>query len=298
MTPSPADAPTSSPRSRSLPGLAVLVVGLLLLSLSVAWLAASGHTSVRYRADSAETVEVWRRWVPALAGIAVVRLLPVRGRPAVVGSSSEPAARREGLVLVAIAVVFAVGLHAAGGGEPAHTAGKLALLVALPLLVLRRRRRRGTAWRAAVVTGSRRWRLAGPVVALLAWGLLAFASPLAMPGGDLASTVTLAELVATVVVGFLVNAVVEEVFYRRWLLSRVQAWLGPWPAIVLSSLLWSVWHAAIQGTGDLGLDVPSALVTHMPLGVFLGCLWSRYRRMWPLLAAHGAVNSLGLFVGT
>lgn len=285
-------------RSASQPAAAaaVMIGGLLAFLLSAAWLAATGHTSVRYSADHAETVEMWQRWVPALAGIVVVRLVPYRGQPAAVGPSSAPAARLETTVLVALAATFAVGLFLVGGGEPAHTAGKLALFVALPLVVLRTRRRRGTAWRAEV-SGSSRWRLAGPVLAVLAWGLLAFASPLAVPGSDFASTVTPLELVATVVVVFVVNAVVEEVFYRRWLLSRAQAWLGPWPAIVLSSLLWSLWHVAIQGTGDLDVDLASAVVTHAPMGVFLGYLWSRYRMMWPLLVAHGALNAVGLFLG-
>ncbi|MEU4392264.1 CPBP family glutamic-type intramembrane protease [Kribbella sp. NPDC023855] len=30
-------------------------------------------------------------------------------------------------------------------------------------------------------------------------------------------------------------------------------------------------------------------------GLFLGYLWSRYRRMWPLITVHGAVNFSGYF---
>ncbi|WP_298993303.1 CPBP family intramembrane glutamic endopeptidase [uncultured Pseudokineococcus sp.] len=288
---------SSTGRARPWPAVLVTAGGLLAFLVSAAWLVATGNSAVRYSADSVETVEMWRRWVPALAGIAAVRLLPLPGRPAVVGPSSTSAARLESLALVALALAFAVGLFVIGGGEPAHTLGKLALLVAVPLVLLRRRRRRGTAWRAAV-TGSAIWRAIGPAIAVAVWGLLAFASPLAVPGSDYASTVAPLELVATIAVGFVVNAVVEEFFYRRWLLSRTQAWLGMWPAIVVSSLLWSLWHVAIQGTGDLGVDLASAVVTHAPTGVFLGYLWSRYRLMWPLLAVHGALNAVGLFTGS
>lgn len=288
----------TSSTGRAMPRPAVLVTagGLVVFLASAAWLVATGNSAVRYSADSAETVEMWRRWAPALAGIAAVRLLPLTGRPAVVGPSSTPAARHEALALAALAAGFAVGLVLVGGGEPAHTLGKLALLVAVPLALLRTRRRRGTAWRAAV-TGSARWRAIGPAIAVTVWGLLAFASPLAVPGSDYADTVSPVELVATIAVGFVINAMVEEAFYRRWLLSRAQAWLGVWPAIVVSSLLWSLWHVAIQGTGDLDVDVASAIVTHALTGVFLGYLWIRYRLMWPLLAVHGALNAVGLFTG-
>ncbi|WP_433004962.1 CPBP family glutamic-type intramembrane protease [Kribbella sp. CA-294648] len=38
------------------------------------------------------------------------------------------------------------------------------------------------------------------------------------------------------------------------------------------------------------------LVNQGVLGLFLGYLWSRYRRMWPLITVHGAINSVGLFL--
>jgi hypothetical protein len=34
------------------------------------------------------------------------------------------------------------------------------------------------------------------------------------------------------------------------------------------------------------------LVNQGVLGLYLGYLWSRYRRMWPLITVHGAVNVL------
>ena len=32
------------------------------------------------------------------------------------------------------------------------------------------------------------------------------------------------------------------------------------------------------------------------LGVFLGYLWSGYRRTWPLLVVHGALNAAPLLI--
>lgn len=46
----------------------------------------------------------------------------------------------------------------------------------------------------------------------------------------------------------------------------------------------------IQGTGSLPVDLASTVVNQGVQGLFLGCLWSRYRLMWPILAVHGAMN--------
>jgi len=141
------------------------------------------------------------------------------------------------------------------------------------------------------------WHRAAPAVPVLAWALLTYVGPLAKPPSGFGSTVDPVTLVAVLAVGFLLNAVLEEVFYRRWLQSRWEAVIGAWPAIVLSSLLWASWHVALQGRGDLPLDLAAVFVNQGVTGLFLGFLWSRYRRMWPLLVVHGLVNSGSILLG-
>ncbi|HEX6345570.1 CPBP family intramembrane glutamic endopeptidase [Umezawaea sp.] len=267
----------------------VTVGGLATIAVSALALTLTGTGEVRYSADHTDTIPFWHRWVPALVGIALVRLVPPRtSRRAV----TEPAGtvRGEALVLAATAVLFAVGLWLAGGGEPAHTALKLPLLLAVPLVVFRVTRRRGGAAPIGVpdVTGA--WRRWGPTVPVAAWLVLAHASPVAVPtrgavGGDDALT-----LVLTVVIVFAVNSLLEEVFYRRWLQTRWEVLLGAWPGIVVASLLWAVWHVGIQGSGALPADLASAVVNQGVQGLFLGYLWSRYRTLWPILTVHGAMN--------
>ncbi|WP_229795440.1 CPBP family intramembrane glutamic endopeptidase [Saccharothrix coeruleofusca] len=267
-------------------GVAVLVAGVAVFAGSVTLLVLTGNTAVRYSADHGDTVPVWTRWAPALAGIMAIRLVPARPPVALLASRGT---RVEAEVLLAAALVFAVALRLTGGGEPAHVLLKLLLLLVVPLVLFRVRR--GSS---AIALGDRP-RVA-PVVPVAVWLLLSCAGPFALRPSDYADTVDTVTLIATVVVVFLVNSLLEEVFYRRWSQTRWEAVLGRWPAIVLVSLLWAGWHAAIQGVGDLPVDLASAFANQGAQGLFLGYLWSRYRLMWPLLVVHGAVNALPMFL--
>lgn len=265
------------------------------------WLLLSGEAGVRYSADHAGTVPMWFRWLPVLVGLVLARLVlpatpyPVERPPA--GQDARAAdrwgVRLEAAVLSAVAVLFAATLWWAGGGEPAHTALKLAFLLAVPVVTFRVVRARPLV---APLGPPGPWRRYGPAIPVAAWLALTYAGPLAVPPSDYARTVDLVTLVATVVVVFLVNALLEEVFYRRWLQTRWEAVLGRWPAIVVTSLLWAAWHPAIQG-GDFGPDLASAFVNQGVQGLFLGYLWSRYRLMWPLLTVHGAMNAAPILLG-
>ncbi|WP_232376257.1 CPBP family intramembrane glutamic endopeptidase [Amycolatopsis aidingensis] len=269
-------------------GMVVLVLGLLLIAGSAAWFALTGDTGVRYSADHDRTVPMWFRWIPALVGVALVRLVP---SPAAGTRSPERRPRLEAGVLLASALLFAVTLRLAGGGEPAHTILKALLLLGVPATMFWILRRRGTAWRPAAAEPDV-WRRWAPAIPVAAWIVLSYASPWAVPPSEFATTVAPTTLILAVIAGFLANSLLEEVFYRRWLQSRWEAVLGRWPAIVLASLLWACWHVGIQGTGDLPVDLASTFVNQGVLGLFLGYLWSRYRLMWPIVTVHGAVNAL------
>lgn len=99
-------------------------------------------------------------------------------------------------------------------------------------------------------------------------------------------------LVVALLAGFAINAVLEEFFYRKWLQTRWTRVLGgTWPAIILSALVWSSWHIAIQGSGNFAMDLANVVVNQGITGLFLGLLWARYRSLWPLLVTHGLMNA-------
>ncbi len=266
---------------------------------SALWLALTGNTGIRYSADHDGTVPMWFRWIPALVGIVLVRLAP----PNAHRSPSDTRARAsmgrvpgfEATVLLAAAVLFAVTLRLAGGGEPAHTLLKLPLLLAVPAVMFGVVRHRRGAW-TPPREKSGPWRRYGPTAPVVAWLALSYASPLATPPSDYALTVDLATLIVTVAVVFLINSLLEEVFYRRWLQTRWESILGRWPAIVLTALLWAVWHIGIHSTGRLDVDLASVFVSQGVQGLFLGYLWSKYRMMWPILVVHGAINAVPIMV--
>nr|WP_249361839.1 CPBP family intramembrane glutamic endopeptidase [Gordonia araii] len=141
-------------------------------------------------------------------------------------------------------------------------------------------------------TRSAWWRPAAPVAAyVVAFLLVAPTRPPLLAG------LPVVDAVLVLLIGFGINAVLEEFFYRRWLLDRWREILGPWPAIALSSVVFALWHVAIQGTGEPIRDVANALAYQGVSGVFLGFLWVRFRMMWPLLVIHGIwnANPLNLF---
>lgn len=262
----------------------VLAVGVAMLVGSALWLFWTGGTGVRYSADHDGTVPMWWRWIPALAGIVLVRLVPV---DVGVEVRKGRTLRLEAAVLLAAAVLFATTLRLAGGGEPAHTLLKLPLLLGVPAVMFWLLRREPTTWTTGPVTS---WRRYGPVIPVAVWLALSYSGPLSTPPSGYGFEVDAVTLALTIAVVFLVNSVLEEVFYRRWLQTRWEFLLGRWPAIVLASLLWAAWHIGIQGTCSLHTDLASTFVNQGVIGLFLGYLWSKYRMMWPILVVHGAIN--------
>ncbi|MFI2712527.1 lysostaphin resistance A-like protein [Micromonospora sp. NPDC018662] len=284
------DAPTARRHPRA--GHAVLVAGLALVAVAALWLAATGDTGIRYSADHTDTVPVWTRWIPALVGIALIRLIPPPSDP----RWPDPVAPwREAVPLLLAGVAFAA-IMPLLGGEPAYTVLKLALLLGVPAGVFLAARRWPPRWRPGPppAGAAHRW---GPALPVVVWLMLSYATPLAAPTSDWGRAMTPVELVVTVLVVFAINALLEEVFYRRWLQTRWESLLGRWPAIVLASLVWAAWHLAIQGTGRPGLDLAMLAVNQGVLGLFLGYLWSRYRRIWPPLVVHGALNAMPGLLG-
>ncbi|MEV0352257.1 type II CAAX endopeptidase family protein [Nonomuraea sp. NPDC050680] len=276
-------------------GLGILAAGLALIAGAALWLALNGNADIHYSADHTDTVPMWHRWIPALTGLVLIRLLP----PKTTSAGTAPARgglHLQAILLLASAVLFAAGLWLSGGGEPAHTLLKLILLLAVPALLFWLLRR-DSADRSQIHERPAAWCHYGPIAPVAAWLALTYTGPLAVPSSDYAARVDSVTLVLTIVVVFSVNSLLEEIFYRRWLQTRWEHIIGRWPAIVLTSLLWAAWHVGIQGMGHLPTDLSLAFVNQGVQGLFLGYLWSRYRLMWPILIVHGAMNAAPILLG-
>lgn len=289
-------APGENGQTRSLPGTAVVATGVGIYVVAALTVAVIGEGQIRFTADTADTIPMWQPWLAAAVGVGLILMTPSVGP---IRRRAGPAGRVrvEALVLLALALTFTVALTLLGPDEPNYTVLKLGLLLIGPLLLFAMCRRFGAATgrdaraaspNAGAVADQRRpwW----PLLPVVGWTVTYLALSRTHPGtGFDADILTVA---AMVLIGFLLNAAVEEFFYRRWLQTRWELVLGGvWPAVIVSSLTWASWHIAIQGTGDWMVDLANVVVNQGVTGLFLGLLWQRYRAMWPLLLVHGLMNA-------
>lgn len=85
----------------------------------------------------------------------------------------------------------------------------------------------------------------------------------------------------------------EEVFYRCWLQTRLEALWGRGAGVLAASLAFALMHLGSHGADlDPVLRVSSVVAAQGTMGLVAGYLWSRYRRLWPPILLHVLVNGL------
>ncbi|PPF35656.1 CPBP family intramembrane glutamic endopeptidase [Pseudoclavibacter sp. AY1H1] len=94
----------------------------------------------------------------------------------------------------------------------------------------------------------------------------------------------------------LIPALGEELGWRGWLLPKLLR-LGTVPALLISGLIWGLWHAPLILLGYNYVDAPGWLGLTMMTGmcILVGAVfaWLRIRSesVWPAALAHGAFNA-------
>jgi membrane protease YdiL (CAAX protease family) len=275
-----------------------LLVGLAasVLAASLAGLVMTGHLSIRTSADLyVSPVPLWVILLPIAVALVLARVIPPRV------ASINPLEhiprhriRCELWVLIAGAVgypVLVVVLQLVG--TPRDIAGgplKVIAFLVVPLLAFRALRGDGPKAQAIPPPADRMHWLA-PVPAVLAWIFFAQLSPWTPPAPDpidLPDPVTLAIISLYTL---LTASVLEEVFYRGFLQTRLEALLGRWPAIAVTALLFAAMHIPSHVAADaVGVGLASIVVFQGTFGLLLGYMWSRYRNLWAPIAIHVAVN--------
>ncbi|QYC40513.1 CAAX amino terminal protease self- immunity [Nonomuraea coxensis DSM 45129] len=117
--------------------------------------------------------------------------------------------------------------------------------------------------------------------------------------GDLGQVLTL-QFVLGAVAGPLLNAIPalgEEWGWRGWLLPRLVAAKGVLPGLLLSGVIWGLWHAPLTLLGynypRLGSWAALYFVGFCVLaGVLFGWLRLRTGSVWPAVVAHGSLNAV------
>ncbi|WP_045745502.1 CPBP family intramembrane glutamic endopeptidase [Actinoplanes rectilineatus] len=96
----------------------------------------------------------------------------------------------------------------------------------------------------------------------------------------------------------LVPTLGEELGWRGWLLPRLMP-LGTLPAILISGVIWGLWHAPLILLGYNYPDAPGwlGLLTMVGMCTLVGAVfgWLRLRAesVWPAALAHAAFNGAG-----
>ena len=137
-------------------------------------------------------------------------------------------------------------------------------------------------------------------------GLSGFRAILDAQTGGMELPVPIGVLVAAQFVNVLIGAVVnllpalgEELGWRGWLLPRLLRF-GVVPAILLSGVIWGLWHAPLillgYNYGDVGwLGVVMMIGMCTVIGAIFGWLRIRSNSVWPAALAHGAFNAAAGF---
>ncbi|MFC7326543.1 CPBP family intramembrane glutamic endopeptidase [Marinactinospora rubrisoli] len=287
----------------------VLVLGTGVFLAVGALLYATGHTAVHPSEDYAYG-RLWSLWVPVAIGILLVRLLPwrtpeedldVKVRAALTGHPM----RREVLVLLGCVVGAHLGdivLDAAFGMvDPSlralsyHTAKVLFLLV-VPLAIMGSagvmRYGHGPDIPAVAMRVGEGWRWAG-LAAVAGYLLLSVLAPWTTP---LPTPRTLPDeysLAVRLLLTFTTSALLEEVFYRGMLQTRLELLLGRWPGIVAAALVYGI--GAAVGTHvypDPAVNLGMGIAVQGVTGLLFGYLWSRYRNLWLNFLLHTGVSAL------
>lgn len=93
-----------------------------------------------------------------------------------------------------------------------------------------------------------------------------------------------------------IAALGEELGWRGWLLPKLMP-LGTLPAVLISGVIWGLWHAPVILLGYNYPGVPGwlALSCMTAMCVVLGAVlaWTRLRSgsVWPAALGHGAINA-------
>lgn len=119
-------------------------------------------------------------------------------------------------------------------------------------------------------------------------------------GQELAGHIVLNAIVGLIVVSLL--ALFEEVGWRAWLLPRLRARMNARRAVIVTSIVWALWHVPFELSGIMHIEGVSALKLALALpfgtlsaGLILGWLWLRTESIWLVAIAHGALNNWGQY---
>ena len=268
----------------------IVGAGIAIFVLAYGCLLATGTTEiVPSRDPGAPRVSLWAAAVPPLAALVLAALVaPRRPAPRPPAGPSRDRLLREAWTLAGAAVLLAAVLPVAGG--LLYLLAKVLFLLIVPLAAFRLIS--GREARARAIPAPAAW--LAPLPAVLVWVVLTQVGPFTMPfTQEPPDPVT---LIAGSLATLLTASVLEEVFYRAWLQTRLEALYGRWPAIVVQALLFALMHSSRLSAGSLLTGLCTIVAFQGVFGLMLGYLWSRYRNIWVIVFIHALTNLIPVSV--
>lgn len=294
MTSTP--APTAEPGSQPAPhaptpaapraGHVAAALGALVAAASLTVLLLVAPEGLARSADpGAPLVPYGHVLLPTAVALALAALLPPRAQL----PSPRVADVRRVLgavaVMLAAATAFPLVVDATGvAGRAEYHLVKVVVVVVVPgaAVLATRGSLTATAPRAA-------WRWWAPALVVLAWTALAEAAPWVRHGDYSVYPADL--LLAAGVATALTAGVGEELLYRVWLQTRLEALLGRWGGIAVATLVFAALHVGSRHGQGLLVEAAGAVVVQgLGFGLVAGYLWSRYRNAWLAVALHVLAN--------
>ena len=107
---------------------------------------------------------------------------------------------------------------------------------------------------------------------------------------------TVGYVVATFV-GPVIWALGEEIGWRGFLQGRLVGGVGARAGVLLTGLVWAVWHyififwGGYYEVGNLWLNTGLFTLTVIPMGVVIGWVRLRSASLWPVVIFHAASNT-------
>jgi membrane protease YdiL (CAAX protease family) len=259
-------------------------MGAAVFVFAYGWLLSTGNTEIAVSRDpNASKMSLWAAVLPPLAAVTLARLVPSRN-PIPRPLTGLPRARmlKETWTLVGTALLLALLIPMAQG--LLYQLTKILFLLIVPVAAFRLIR--GQDAKAKAIAAPVTW--LAPLPAVTAWFLLSQVGPLAVPlTQELPDPITL--FVGSLIT-LLTASVLEEVFYRAWLQTRLEALYGRWPAIIAQALLFALMHSSRLHWDALLTSLATIVAFQGVFGLMLGYLWARYRNIWVVFFIHTMTN--------
>ena len=258
--------------------------GIAVFVLAYGLLLVTGTTEITPSRDpGAPALSLWAAAIPPLAALVLAALVaPERPAPQPLAGLPGERLRREAWTLAGAAVLLAAVLPVAGG--LLYLSAKVLFLLIVPVAAFRLIR--GREARARAIPAPVVW--LAPLPAVLAWFVLTQVGPFTTPfTQEPPDPVT---LIAGSLATLLTASVLEEVFYRAWLQTRLEVRYGRWPAIVAQALLFAAMHSGRVAADGVLLGLATIVAFQGVFGLMLGYLWARYRNFYAIVFVHAVTN--------